>query len=332
MLRRVREIDNNYLSDLDGANVYGADEEKLGTVDDALIDDRNGDLRYLLVNAGWLQSRRFIVPANQVYAFGEGNDLFANLRQRDVNTLPELRDEALASDEAFARYESDYRRAWRYDADPARARSSSHLGRLRERLHDGFARVERKDRLGVGPATYVAAGAPRPTGVYGVYSDRKDVERAVDRLREAGFSNSDISVVFPERDLSKEFALEKNTKAPEGALAGGSTGLVIGGALGWLAGIGTLAIPGIGPLLAAGPIVAAIAGAGVGSAIGGIAGALIGLGVPEIEAKRYEEEIKRGRILISIHCETVRMAQTGRKVLENSGAKEVFLSGEQRAA
>lgn len=332
MLRRLREIDDNYLSELQGANIYGPDQEKLGTVDDALIDDRNGDLRYLLVNAGWLQGRHFIVPADQVYASDNGNDLYANLRQRDVNTLPELRDEALSSDEAFARYESDYRRAWRYDADPERFRPSTGLGRLRERLQDGFSRVQRKEPVGVGPATYVAAGAPRPTAVYGVYSDRKDVERAVERLREAGFSSSDISVVFPERDLSKEFALEKNTKAPEGALAGGGTGLILGGALGWLAGIGTVAIPGIGPLLAAGPIVAAIAGAGVGSAIGGIAGALIGLGVPEIEAKRYEEEIKRGRILVSAHCETVRMAQAGRKILENSGAKGVFLSGEPRAA
>jgi sporulation protein YlmC with PRC-barrel domain len=332
MLRRVREIDDNYLSEIQGANVYGSDQEKLGTVDDALIDDRSGDLRYLLVNAGWLRSRRFIVPANQVYAFGNDNDLYANLRQRDVETLPEFRDEALTSDEAFARYESDYRHGWRYDADPAQVRPSTRLERLRERLRDGFTRVETRDRSRVGPATYVATGAPRPTGVYGVYADRKDVERTVERLREAGFSSGDISVVFPERDLSKEFALEKNTKAPEGALAGGGTGLVIGGALGWLAGIGTLAIPGIGPLLAAGPIVAMIAGAGVGSAIGGIAGALIGLGLPEIEAKRYEEEIKRGRILISVHCESVRMAQAARKILEGAGAKDVFLSGEQRAA
>jgi hypothetical protein len=132
--------------------------------------------------------------------------------------------------------------------------------------------------------------------------------------------------------MTKEFAVEKNTKAPEGALAGGGTGLVVGGVLGWLAGIGTLAIPGIGPLLAAGPIVAALAGAGAGSAIGGIAGALIGLGLPELEAKRYEEAIKQGRILVSVHCQSMRQAETARKVLDDAGAKEVFLSGERKAA
>jgi hypothetical protein len=106
----------------------------------------------------------------------------------------------------------------------------------------------------------------------------------------------------------------------------------VGGTLGWLIGIGTLAIPGVGPLIAAGPIVAALAGAGVGSAVGGMAGALIGLGVPELEAKRYEEEIKRGRILVSVRCDSVARAHSVRTVLEDAGGKSVFLSGEQRAA
>jgi len=331
MLRKLRDLDDTYLSDLRGTNVYGPDEEKLGTIDDALIDEHSGDLRYLVVDAGWLRSRRFILPADQVFAFGDGNDLYANLRQRDVESLPEYHEDVLASDAAFADYESRYRGSWRYDADPTRVRANTHLERLRERLHKTSPRV-RAEKRPIAPATYFATGAARPTGVYGVYADRSHVERTIERLREAGFSSSDVSVVFPDRHLNKEFALEKNTKAPEGALAGGGTGLLVGGALGWLAGIGTLAIPGIGPLLAAGPIVAAIAGAGVGSAIGGIAGALIGLGVPEIEAKRYEEEIKRGRILVSVHCESVRMAQAARKILEDSGATDVFLSGEQRAA
>ena len=334
MLRRLSELGGDYLGDIRGANVYGPDDEKLGSVEDALVDDRTGDLRYLLVDAGWLRSKRFIVPADQVYAATADSDLYANLRQRDVETLPEVREESLASDNAFAGYEADYRRAWRYDVDPAFVRPSSRLAGLRERLRNALSRGREKkaEERRIPAATYMAGGVPRPTAVYGVYSDRKDVERAVERLREANFSSSDVSVVFPDRDMNKEFALEKNTKAPEGALAGGSAGLVVGGALGWLAGIGTLAIPGIGPLLAAGPIVAAIAGAGVGSAIGGIAGALVGLGVPEIEAKRYEEEIKRGRILVSVHCESVRMAQIARQILEDAGGKDVFLSGEQRAA
>jgi hypothetical protein len=336
MLRKVSDLQGDYVSDLKGAPVYGVDDEKLGSVSDALIDDGSGDLRYVLVDSGWLSSRRFLVPADQVYARGDGDDFFVNLRKADVEALPEFRDDALLSDTAFTTYESNYRRNWRYNADPARVRASGRLERFRNSVYHVIVRGRMPEKRAVSsaevPASYVATGVPRPTGVYGVYSNREQVEKAIERLRKDGFASTDISVVFPDRDMNKEFALEKNTKAPEGAMAGGGTGLLVGGALGWLVGIGTLAIPGVGPLLAAGPIVAALAGAGVGSAIGGIAGALIGMGLPEIEAKRYEEEIKRGRILVSVHCDSVHMAQTARKVLEESGAKDVFLSGEQRAA
>ena len=323
MLRKVSNLESDYLEDIRGSNVYGLNEEKLGTVEDALIDDRTGHLRYLLVDAGWLRSRRFLLPADQVYAFGDGSDLYANLRQADVESLPEFSDDMLASDAAFATYESGYRRGWRYDVDPSHAQTSTRLARLRDRLRSSPSRPYVAKRPVVSDADVTTIGA-RPTGVYGVFEDRNDVEKAVDRLRKEGFNSNDISVVFPDRELNKEFAIEKNTKAPEGALAGGGTGLLVGGALGWLVGIGTLAIPGVGPLLAAGPIVAALAGAGVGSAVGGIAGALIGLGVPELEAKRYEEEIKRGRILLSVHCDSVGMAHTARTVLEDAGGKGVF--------
>jgi hypothetical protein len=336
MLRRVSDLEGDYLTGLKGTNLYGPDQEKLGSVKDALVDDRTGELRYLVIDSGWLSSHRFVVPADQVYAYGDSDDLYANLRKQDVEGLPELRDETLLTDDALLTYEGAYRRNWHYDADPARVHSSSRLANFRSHVRDVVIRDRSLEKRAVSraeiPATYVATGMPRPTSVYGVYEDREHVEKAVDRLRKDGFLSGDISVVFPDRDMNKEFALEKNTKAPEGAMAGGGTGLIVGGTLGWLVGIGTLAIPGVGPLLAAGPIVAALAGAGVGGAVGGIAGALIGLGLPEIEAKRYEEEIKRGRILISVHCESVHSAQTARKVLEDSGAKDVFLSGEQRAA
>jgi hypothetical protein len=336
VLRKVSDLEGDYLGALKGANLYGPGDEKLGSVHDGLIDDRSGDLRYLLVDSGWLRSRQFLVPADQVYAYGDTEDLYANLQKADVEALPEFRVESLLTPEAFTAYESEYRRGWRSDAGAVQAKSSPRLSRFREDLREVFSRDRASERRTVSradiPATYVATGTPRPTAVYGIYAAREEVEKVVDRLRREGFLSHDISVVFPDRDMNKEFALEKNTKAPEGALAGGGTGLIVGGALGWLAGIGTLAIPGVGPLLAAGPIVAALAGAGVGSAVGGIAGALIGLGVPEIEAKRYEEEIKRGRILVSVHCESVLAAQKARKVLDDSGAKEVFLSGEQRAA
>src|SRR5690242_15970416 len=118
------------------------------------------------------------------------------------------------------------------------------------------------------------------TAVYGIYRNRVNVEHAVDTLREQGFRNTDISVLFPENQGSKDFAVEKNTKAPEGAATGAGSGAVVGGTLGWLAGIGLLAIPGVGPFIAAGPIMGLLAGAGVGGAVGTIVGALIGMGIP----------------------------------------------------
>src|ERR1700675_1082619 len=145
--------------------------------------------------------------------------------------------------------------------------------------------------------------AGKHTAVFGIYPNYPSVENGVDGLKAAGFSNRDISVLFPQSAGSKDFAHEKGTKAPEGASAGAGTGVVLGGALGWLMGVGGLAIPGVGPFIAAGPIMAALAGAGVGGAVGGIAGALVGMGIPEYEAKRYEGKIKAGNILISVHSD-----------------------------
>src|ERR1700736_6155200 len=125
----------------------------------------------------------------------------------------------------------------------------------------------------------------------------------VDRLKAAGFSNTDISVLFPDKSGTKDFAHEQHTKAPEGAAAGAGTGGLLGGGLGWLVGIGALAIPGVGPFIAAGPIMAALAGAAVGAAAGGLTGALVGLGIPEYEAKQYEGKILKGNVLISVHTE-----------------------------
>src|SRR6202521_2668866 len=105
--------------------------------------------------------------------------------------------------------------------------------------------------------------AGKNTAVFGIYSSYASVENGVDALRAAGFSNGDISVLFPESSGSKDFAHEKNTKAPEGATTGAGTGVVLGGAMGWLLGVGALAIPGLGPFFAAGPIIATLAGAGV---------------------------------------------------------------------
>ena len=173
--------------------------------------------------------------------------------------------------------------------------------------------------------------AGKNTAVFGIYRDRTSVENAVDVLRQENFRNTDISVLFPENQGTKDFAHEKNTKAPEGAATGAGSGAVLGGTLGWLTGIGALAIPGLGPFIAAGPIVASLAGVGVGGAIGGITGALIGLGIPEYEAKRYEGRIKEGGILLSVHCDDSNWTKRAKEILERTGAQDVSSSGEANA-
>lgn len=173
--------------------------------------------------------------------------------------------------------------------------------------------------------------ASKNIAVFGIFPDQLTAEDAVDTLKETGFRSTDISVLFPDNQGTKDFAHEKHTKAPEGALTGGSSGAVIGGALGWLAGIGALAIPGVGPFVAAGPIMSLLGGIGVGSAIGGITGALIGLGIPEYEAKRYEGRIQRGCILLSVHCDNPEWSAKAKHILQESGAEDVASTGEAKA-
>src|ERR1700677_1184891 len=157
--------------------------------------------------------------------------------------------------------------------------------------------------------------------VFCLASSRDQADRIIDHLKAANFSNNDISVLFPDKGTTRDFAHEKHTKAPEGVAAGASTGGVIGGALGWVAGIGALAIPGVGPFIAAGPIIAALSGAAIGAAAGGITGGLIGLGIPEIEAKRYEGRLQQGNILISVHAETSAEVTRAKAILTDAGAE-----------
>lgn len=173
--------------------------------------------------------------------------------------------------------------------------------------------------------------AGKNTSVYGIYPTYSSVEAAVNELKAAGFRNTDISVLMPENKGTKDFAHEKNTKAPEGAATGAGTGAVVGGGLGWLVGIGALAIPGLGPFIAAGPIVAALAGVGAGAAVGGITGALVGMGIPEYEAKRYEGRIKEGGILLSVHSDSSDWTKKAKQILERTGAHDISSSGEAGA-
>ena len=173
--------------------------------------------------------------------------------------------------------------------------------------------------------------AGKNTAAFGIYRDRASVENAVDTLKAENFRNTDISVLFPENEGSKDFAHEKNTKAPEGAATGAGTGAVLGGGLGWLAGIGALAIPGLGPFIAAGPIMAALSGAAIGAAAGGIAGGLIGLGIPELEAKRYEGKVKEGNLLLSVHTENSEEIKRAKEIFTEAGAQDICTTGEASA-
>ena len=173
--------------------------------------------------------------------------------------------------------------------------------------------------------------AGKNIAVFGIYQHQAGAEAAVDTLRAAGFRNTDISVLFPDNEGTKDLAIEKATKAPEGAATGGISGGIIGGALGWLAGIGALAIPGVGAFIAAGPIVAVLSGIGVGGALGGFIGALTGFGIPEYEAKRFEGRIRRGGILLSVHCDNSDWVKRAKSVLEQTGAEDISSAGEASA-
>jgi len=174
--------------------------------------------------------------------------------------------------------------------------------------------------------------AGKNTAVFGIYATAQQAERAVDALVLARFSNSDVSVLMPDNQTTKDFAHEKHTKTPEGTATGVAAGGTIGGTLGLLAGIGALAIPGVGPFIAAGPIMGALAGLGVGGAVGGLVGALVGMGIPEYEAKRYEGRVKDGGVLLSVHCDTSEEITRAKDVLKATGAEDISSAGERAAS
>jgi hypothetical protein len=167
------------------------------------------------------------------------------------------------------------------------------------------------------------------TAVFGIYLSVGHAEAAVETLVNEGFFNDDISVLVPDNQSSKDLGHEKHTKAPEGTTAGAATGGTLGGALGLLAGIGAIAIPGLGPFIAAGPIMTTLAGIGVGGAVGGIVGALAGMGIPEYEAKRYEGRLRSGGVLLSVHCDTSDEITRAKQILQRTGAEDIASAGEE---
>ncbi len=171
------------------------------------------------------------------------------------------------------------------------------------------------------------------SAVFGIFDQQSDLERSVNQLKATGFRQADISCLLPGMtSMSGEsgMAHEKSTKTPEGVATGATTGFALGGILGWLVGAGSLAIPGIGPLVAAGPILGAIAGAGIGTAVGGVGGALVGYGIPEYEAKRYEEQIRDGAYLLSVHVDDSNWKQKAKGILVSCGARDVSVTGEEK--
>lgn len=166
------------------------------------------------------------------------------------------------------------------------------------------------------------------TAVFGIYHTRQQVERAIEQLRAEGFRAADISLLLPQNLGTKDLAHEKNTKAPEGTAAGAASGAVLGGAFGWLVGIGALAIPGLGPFIAAGPLVAALSGVGVGATVGGVTGALVGMGIPEYEAKRYEGLVRQGNILLSVHADDAEWTRKAKRIVQLTGGEQVGSASE----
>ncbi len=173
--------------------------------------------------------------------------------------------------------------------------------------------------------------AGKNTAVFGIYRNRVEAEEGVETLLDEGFRNEDISALLPENLGTKDFAHEKHTKAPEGLSTGAGTGAVVGGVLGLLAGVGALAIPGLGPFIAAGPIMGALGGIGGGGVIGGLIGALVGMGIPEYEAKRYEGLVRDGGVLISVHCDNSDWVKRAKELMKRTGAQDVASSGEAGA-
>jgi hypothetical protein len=168
--------------------------------------------------------------------------------------------------------------------------------------------------------------------VFCITRDEAQACRIVDVLKSSGFSDNDVSVLLSDKQGTRDFAHEKHTKAPEGATKGVATGGILGGTIGWLAGIGALAIPGVGPLIAAGPILAALSGAAIGAAAGGLTGALIGMGIPEYEAKRYEGKVRSGNVLISVHTDYGEQANRARRIFEQNNAEDIASAGEEAVA
>jgi len=169
------------------------------------------------------------------------------------------------------------------------------------------------------------------TSVFGIVKSHSQAEQVVEGLQDSGFPVSEISVLLPDKEGKHDIGHVKATKAPEGATTGATTGGVTGGVLGLLAGIGALAIPGVGPFIAAGPIMAALSGAAIGATTGGVVGALVGMGIPEVEAKRYEGKLKNGNYLIAVHVRDGEEKDRAKEIFKSAGAEDISTTSMSKA-
>jgi hypothetical protein len=169
------------------------------------------------------------------------------------------------------------------------------------------------------------------TSIYGIYADQNSISEAVNSLKAVGFRTTDISILFPDNVGTKDFGHQKSSKAPEGAVAGGSAGAIVGSMVGWFAGMGTLAIPGLEPFAVAGPVMGMLSGLGVGMLLGAVTGGVTGATIPEYEAKRFAGRIRRGGILLSVHCDDADWSKTAVSTLKKTGARDIGASAEAKA-
>jgi uncharacterized protein (TIGR02271 family) len=263
---------------------------------------------------------------------GQGTQARGKSFEQEEVYIPLRREEAVVQKETHVREEVRVSK-----------RSEKERQHIQERVRKEDVQVERSGQQGrqtAGAGVSRAqkqppAGAQRDRrgdkAVFAIATSEQQTSHIVDQLKSAGFSGDDISVMMADKRSSKEFAHEKNTKAPEGATTGAATGGVLGGTLGWLVGAGAIAIPGVGPFLAAGPIMAALGGAAVGAATGGLAGALIGMGIPEYEAKRYESRVHQGGTLISVHSDNAEETRRAKEIFERNNAEDIGTANEKEA-
>jgi uncharacterized protein (TIGR02271 family) len=275
-----------------------------------------------------LQREEFVVervPAGQgAQARGksfEQEEVYIPLRREEpvVQKEAHVREEVRVSKRAETERQNVQERVRKEDVQVERS------GQGRQTATAGATRVQEQPRTGGGSKR----DRRGDKAVFCIATSEQQASRIVDQLKSAGFTGDDISVMMPDKRSSKEFAHEKNTKAPEGATTGATTGGVLGGALGWLAGAGAIAIPGVGPFIAAGPIMAALGGAAVGAATGGLAGALIGMGMPEYEAKRYENRVHQGATLISVHSDSAEETRRAKEIFERNNAEDIGTANEK---